>query len=122
MTQYSKPVILIVEDEHLIRMLAVEAFLDEGFFVLEAECAAEAILVSDRNAQVQVLFTDVNMPGEMNGIDLAEYLLGLTPKLHVIITSGLPVLRPVDHLPALFMPKPYHTADVCTAAWRLLAA
>ena len=122
MTQVPKPVVLIVEDEHLIRMLAVQAFLDEGFLVLEAEHAAGALLAYGKDARIHVLFTDVNMPGEMNGIDLAEHLKGLAPNLHVIVTSALPVLRPVDGLPALFVPKPYHVEDVCRAARTLLAA
>jgi CheY-like chemotaxis protein len=122
MTQVPKPVVLIVEDEHLIRMLAVAAFLDEGFVVLEAEHAAEALLIYGGHVRVQVLFTDVNMPGVMNGIDLAERLKTLAPHLHVIITSALPVLRPVDHLPATFISKPYDIEAVCQAARELLAA
>jgi CheY-like chemotaxis protein len=122
MTQVQKPVVLIVEDEHLIRMLAVAAFLDEGFIVLEAEHAADALLIQGGDVRVQVLFTDVNMPGVMNGIDLAERLKALTPDLHVIITSALPVLRPVDHLPATFISKPYDIEAVCQAAVGLLAA
>jgi DNA-binding NtrC family response regulator len=122
MTPIPKPVVLIVEDEHLIRMLAVAAFLDEGFVVLEAEHAADALLIHSGDVRVQVLFTDVNMPGVMNGIDLAERLKMLAPDLHVIITSALPVLRPVDHLPATFISKPYDIQSVCQAARDLLAA
>jgi len=122
MIQISKPVVLIVEDEPLIRMLAVEAFLDDGFIVLEAEHAARALLIYGGDVRVQVLFTDVNMPGEMNGIDLAEHLKRLAPELQVIITSALPILRSVDHLPAMFMAKPYVMRDVCGAARGLLAA
>jgi CheY-like chemotaxis protein len=121
MTLSPNPVVLIVEDEPLIRMLAVEAFLDGGFQVLEADCAAGALLVSRGDALIQVLFTDVNMPGEMNGIDLAEHLKRLMPELHLMITSGLPILRPVDRLPAMFVAKPYRAEDVCCAARELLA-
>jgi len=122
MTQSPKPLVLIVEDEAMIRMLAVDAFLDAGFQVLEADCAAEALVVSSGDARIQLLFTDVNMPGEMNGIDLAEHLKRLMPKIQLIITSALPVLRPVDHLPALFVAKPYHAEEVCSTARELLAA
>src|ERR1700753_3066443 len=87
MTQSAKPIVLIVEDETLIRMLAVDAFLEAGFDVLEAEHAAEALNIHTAAEAVHVLFTDVNMPGEMNGIDLAEHLKGLAPGLHIIITS-----------------------------------
>ncbi|WP_395443286.1 hypothetical protein [Caulobacter sp. UC70_42] len=50
------------------------------------------------HTNITVLFTDVNMPGAMNGIDLAESLKALAPDLHVLVTSALPILRPVDHL------------------------
>jgi CheY-like chemotaxis protein len=69
-----------------------------------------------------VLFTDVNMPGEMNGIDLAEHLKAAAPDLHIIITSALPILRPVDHLPATFVTKPYDPETISRAALTLLAA
>lgn len=107
MPMTTKPIVLIVEDETLIRMIAVDAFLDAGFEVLEAEPSAAALLIHRGAARVHVLFTDVNMPGAMNGIDLAEHLKAAEPDLHVIITSALPILRPVGHLPATFMTKPY---------------
>ena len=122
MTQKPKPVVLIVEDEHLIRMLASAAFVDEGFLVLEAQDAAEALEIHGGGICVQVLFTDVNMPGVMNGIDLAEHLKSQAPDLQVIITSALPVLRPVDHLPATFVSKPYDIQAICQVAKGLLAA
>jgi len=122
MTQVPKPVVLIVEDEHVIRMLAVEAFRDEGFIVLEAEHAADALLIFSGAIRAQLLFTDVNMPGDMNGIDLAEHLKLIEPALQIIITSALPILRSVDGLPATFVPKPYHVRDVFHAARGLLAA
>ena len=122
MTQFPKPVVLIVEDEPLIRMLAVDAFQEAGFLVLEADCAAEALLVSGGEPCIRLLFTDVNMPGEMNGIDLAEHLKRLIPKLHLMITSALPVSRPVGHLSALFVAKPYRIKDVCRTAQDLMAA
>jgi CheY-like chemotaxis protein len=94
MTAFAKPTVLVVEDETLIRMLAVDAFLEEGFEVLEAEHAVEALGIHDRATTIEVLFTDVNMPGELNGIDLAERLKAAALALHVIITSALPILRP----------------------------
>ncbi|HEY2356752.1 MAG TPA: response regulator [Phenylobacterium sp.] len=122
MTHLADPIILIVEDEALIRTLAVEAFSEEGFLVLEAEHAAGALLIVDDGPEIHVLFTDVNMPGEMNGIDLAERLKAAAPGLHVFITSALPVIRPVDHIPATFVSKPYDPGTVSRAAKALLAA
>lgn len=122
MTHPADPIVLIVEDEALIRTLAVEAFSEEGFLVLEAEHAAGALLIVDDAPEIHVLFTDVNMPGDMNGIDLAERLKAAAPRLHVIITSALPILRPVDHLPATFVSKPYDPEMTAKAARALLAA
>jgi CheY-like chemotaxis protein len=118
----AKPTVLIVEDEALIRMLAVEAFRDDDFTVLEAEHADAAIKIHLSGLPFQVLFTDVNMPGPINGIDLAEQLKMASPKLHVIVTSALPLLRPLDHMPATFVAKPYDLNVVCSAARLLMAA
>jgi two-component system, response regulator PdtaR len=122
MTNTTQPVVLIVEDEELIRMLAVDVFVSHGFIVLEAEDAAQAIAVYGTKTVVDLLFTDVNMPGVMNGIDLAEHLKSLRPELKIIIASALPILRAVDHLPATFVAKPYNMGSVCNTARDLLAA
>ena len=122
MTHPFQPIVLIVDDECLIRSLAAEAFLGDGFLVLEAEHAADALLVYAAGGPVHLLFTDVNMPGEMNGIDLAEHLKALSPELCVMVASGLPVLRPIDHVAATFVAKPYDIHAVCATARELLAA
>jgi DNA-binding NtrC family response regulator len=122
MTYPLAPAVLIVEDETLIRIIAVEAFLDAGFIVLEAECAAHALVVLRGAAEVHLLFTDVNMPGTMTGIDLAEQLQAAKPRLHVIITSALPILRSISHMRATFVAKPYGLEAVCETARNLMAA
>ena len=122
MISSTRPTILIVEDEPLVRMVAADAFLDLGFLVLEAVDAADALRVHGENLHTAVLFTDVNMPGVLNGIDLAEQLKALAPGLHIIIASALPVLRTVDHIPATFISKPYELEVVCSTARELLAA
>jgi DNA-binding NarL/FixJ family response regulator len=78
--------------------------------------------VHGENRQIQVLFTDVNMPGLLNGIDLAEQLKALAPNLRIIIASGLPMIRPVAHIPATFVSKAYELDAVCNTARELLAA
>jgi CheY-like chemotaxis protein len=122
MTSPTEPAVLIVEDEVLIRMLAVEAFREAGFLVFEAEHAAGALHVLLQTLQIDLLFTDVNMPGVMNGIDLAEHLKAAQPELQVIITSALPILRSIGHLPTTFVSKPYNPSAVCRTATNLLAA
>jgi CheY-like chemotaxis protein len=98
-------------------MLAVAAFLEGGFVVFEAGHAAEALQISDAKRGIQLLFTD-----DMNGIDLAEHLLVRLPSLKVIITSALPIQRPLDHLPVSFIAKPYDIESVCETARGLFAA
>ncbi len=105
----------------MIRIEAVDAFTEAGFFVLEADDAAAALSTFD-TMNVALLFTDINMPGELDGIELAERLIISTPGLPIIITSGLPILRPSGHLGAQFVSKPYNAVDVGTAAFALLAA
>ncbi len=120
MIKPSKPVALIVEDEPLILMLAEVAFVDAGFVVLKAESADEALSIYITQASVDILFTDVNLPGEMDGIDLAESLIQLDPRLPIIITSALPIVRCVDHLSANFVSKPYSPIAVGAVARELL--
>ncbi len=115
-------VVLIVEDEVLIRLNAIDAFEDGGFTVIEAEHSAAALLVALDNPRIDLLFTDVNMPGAMDGIGLAEHLLALRPLLRIIVTSALPLVRGVAHLNARFVPKPYEVLGLCGIGEELLAA
>lgn len=68
----SAPVVLIVEDEPLLRMLAVEVVEDAGFVALEARDADEAVILLESRNDISVLFTDINMPGSMDGLKLAH--------------------------------------------------
>lgn len=122
MVKDHRHIVLVVEDETLVRLDAADAFQDGGFAVLEAEHAAGAILIALDNPRIDLLFTDVNMPGVMNGISLAEHLFALRPNMKIIITSALPLLREVDHLNARFLPKPYEVTGLCGLGEELLAA
>ena len=103
-----KRVVLVVDDEALIRMNAVDMLQDAGFSVLEASDAAEALVVLDGHPEIAVLFTDINMPGTMDGLDLARRVHQLRPDVHLIVTSGK-VTPGVDALPddGAFLGKPY---------------
>ena len=106
----SAPVlVLIVEDEILIRMAAIDALTDAGFACLEAGQSAEALehLVA-RAEEVVVVCTDVHMPGEMDGVALAHHTSRSWPWISVLVMSGKAALR-ADDLPAgsRFLPKPY---------------
>jgi CheY-like chemotaxis protein len=113
--------VLLVEDEILIRNLVSDWLIESGFAVHEAETAAEALDYLDSGATVDVLFTDINLPGSMNGAELAQRARQRRPELPIVYASGR--FRACDIGPlvprALFMPKPYNADDVCTLLARL---
>ncbi|WP_240535314.1 response regulator [Bradyrhizobium sp. YR681] len=101
-------VILIVEDDFLIRMNAADIVRDMGFDVLEAADADEAVKLLETVPEITVVFTDIQMPGSMDGLRLAEVIRHRWPPVLLLITSGL--LSPADNdIPrgARFMAKPY---------------
>jgi CheY-like chemotaxis protein len=79
--------VLIVEDEFLVRMIAADSLSESGFTVLEAQDAEAVLDLLERN-QVAVLFTDVNMPGPINGLELVEIVSTRRPEVKVVVTSG----------------------------------
>jgi CheY-like chemotaxis protein len=82
------PVVLVVEDDVLIRTV-VAAYLREcGFDVVEAGSADEAIRVLQADIEVDIVFSDVNMPGSLDGFGLAQWLRRERPGLKIILTSG----------------------------------
>jgi two-component system, response regulator PdtaR len=105
----TQSVVLVVEDEPLVRMTAADELEEAGFQVLEATNADEALKVLEaRSDEVQVLFTDVNMPGSMDGIALAKQVYHRWPHMLLLISSGY--ARPhSDEIPdhGHFVPKPY---------------
>jgi CheY-like chemotaxis protein len=103
-----KPVILVVEDEFLVRMLAVEVAKDSGFEVLSAGTADEAIKILESRSDIRLVFTDVNMPGSMDGLRLAHAVRNRWPPVELIVTSGHSHIRR-DELPerGRFFAKPY---------------
>jgi DNA-binding NtrC family response regulator len=80
--------ILIVEDELLIRLALREHLEECGFDVLEAADAAEAMDLMERHERIALIFSDVRMPGDMDGIDLAQWVLKCRPGMPVMLTSG----------------------------------
>jgi CheY-like chemotaxis protein len=103
-----KPVILVVEDEILVRLTAVAIAEDAGFEVLSATTADEALSVLEARADVRLVFTDVQMPGSMDGLRLAHALRDRWPPVELIVTSGRCHIRAND-LPdrGRFIAKPY---------------
>jgi CheY-like chemotaxis protein len=82
-------IVLIAEDEEFIRVIAVEYLIDAGFQVLEAIHAAHALAVINEAAQIDLVFTDINMPGEMDGHALANWLHQHRTNVPVLLTSGV---------------------------------
>ena len=116
MNNYSddNPVVLLVEDELLVRMAAADDLQDAGFHVLEAANADVALAVLETcSDNVQVLFTDIDMPGSMNGLDLAESVQQRWPHISLLISSAYHKPHP-EQIPdeGRFVPKPYSSEDV----------
>src|SRR5213080_323072 len=82
------PLVLIVEDEYLIRTHTAEAIRDAGFEVVEASNADEAIVTLESRREIRVVFTDVRMPGSMDGLKLAHAVRDRWPPVHIVATSG----------------------------------
>jgi CheY-like chemotaxis protein len=116
-----KTVILVVEDEAIIRMGAVQMLEDAGFAVVEASNASDAMAILENRNDVRAVFTDVNMPGTLDGLRLARMVRGRWPPIHLIVTSGLLSLND-DELPTggRFIRKPYDPAHVIATLRDLL--
>ncbi|WP_210247632.1 response regulator [Salinarimonas soli] len=108
MTDDQKPaVVLLVEDEALVRMFADEVLVEDGGFrVISAANADEAIAILRVRTDVRVLFTDVNMPGSMDGLALAHAVHVGWPDVAIVVTSGLNLTGPLPP-GARFLTKPY---------------
>ena len=103
-----KDLILVVEDEPLIRMNSIDMIRDLGFEVIEAVDADQAVGLLESDPRITVVFTDIQMPGSMDGLLLAAVVRDRWPPVSLLITSGK--VRPHDaDMPAgaRFIQKPY---------------
>jgi two-component system, response regulator PdtaR len=118
-----RPVVLIVEDEFLLRMNTAEMVGDAGFDVVEAGDADEAIAILEARPDIHVVFTDIQMPGSMDGLKLARFVRGRWPPIKIVATSGF-VNVGKDDLPegGRFVPKPYRPEQIVAALRELTAA
>lgn len=82
------PVILVVEDEMLLRMRAVDMVEDAGYVPVEAVDADEALAILQSRSDIALLFTDIQMPGSMSGLELALAVHGRWPRIKIILASG----------------------------------
>ena len=111
--------VLLVEDEELLSETMVSALTDRGFCVLKAENAEEALSLIEGDQPVDVLFTDIRLPGGMDGWDLAERFRSKNPYGPVIYATGYSEgpLRRVSQ--SAFLPKPYRPSAIVAEIRRL---
>ncbi|GJE42260.1 response regulator [Methylobacterium soli] len=112
----SAPVALVVEDEDLVRMMAMDMLEEAGFAVLEAATADAALQILEGRADISLVFTDVEMPGSMNGFALARHVASRWPMIRVVVASGRCYATPGEippHVP--FLRKPYYEAQLADA-------
>jgi CheY-like chemotaxis protein len=109
-SQASSSRILIVEDEMIVRLIGSDTLSDAGYEVVEAGTADEALQILDRHGDVEVLFTDIRMPGSMDGLELARVVHDRWPAIKILITSG-DTFPPCGAIAddGRFLAKPYST-------------
>lgn len=118
-----RPIVLIVEDESLIRMDAVEMIVAAGYEVLEAANADQAIEILEARADIVIVFTDIQMPGSIDGLKLAHAVRHRWPPVKIVACSGhIKVIQ--EDLPegARFVQKPYSKSEIAMTFRELLAA
>ncbi len=118
----TRPVVLVVEDEPILRMMAVDLVEDAGFEVVEAVDADDALLILEKRLDIRIVFTDVDMPRGIDGMKLAALIRDRWPPIEIIITSGKLMPRPED-MPArgVFFSKPYKPNEVVAELRRMVA-
>jgi len=102
-----RPALLLVEDEILIRVLVAEALRAAAYEVIEAANADEAIDILRTASPVDVVITDVRMPGSMDGLDLARTVRTVRPEVRVIVASGHAPSESAAPISDVFLRKPY---------------
>jgi CheY-like chemotaxis protein len=108
-------VVLVVEDESILRCAVAQALRDAGFDVVERGTADEAVTYAGGGGRVDVVFTDIQLPGRLNGWDVAEHFRAVRPEVRIIYTSGNSVDRSRRVANSLFFDKPYDPTAVARA-------
>jgi len=121
LVEFKRPVVLVVEDEFLLRMDAVDMIAGVGFEVVEAANADQAIEILETRRDITAVFTDIQMPGLMDGLKLARAVRGRWPPIKIVATSGHVGVREAD-LPegGRFLPKPYSQLQVTSVLRALI--
>jgi CheY-like chemotaxis protein len=113
--------VLLVEDEVLISEPVSDALSDEGFAVHVADSADAALEYLEREGEVDVLFTDINLPGEIDGAELANRVRAMRPDLPIVYASGRITSSDLGGLVprSVFVEKPYNLREICNLLRRL---
>ena len=111
--------VLVVEDEPLLCELMVDELKNLGFTVLRAETGEEALSLIDGDEPVDVLFTDIRLPGRLDGWDVAEKFRVRNPSGPVIYTTGYSGTPARQVTQSTFLPKPYRPAAIIKEIRRL---
>ena len=108
-------VVLFVEDEPLVRESVIPELEDAGFEVITAENGDDASCILRKMGRIDLLLTDIRMPGRINGWDLAEMARGRHPKLQVIYTSAFAPQQGSEIEGSLFLAKPFRIGEILNA-------
>jgi CheY-like chemotaxis protein len=119
---FSSPAILVVEDDSLVRMMAIDMLSDMDIKLYQAGDADEAFFELAAHPAIALLFTDVDMPGDMDGMELARRFYRARPDIGLIVTSGKTIIGSIA-LPGLgtFLPKPYRAPQLLALVGHKLA-
>jgi len=119
----SGAVVLVVEDNNLILMSALDLVATAGYEGLAAANADEAIAILEKRPDVKLVFTDIEMPGTIDGVKLAHYIRERWPPIHLIVASGKEI-KEESQLPSgsKFFSKPYDNTSIVEEMARMLAA
>ena len=108
--------LIVVEDDLLLSLDISEALKDEGYDVIAVGSADDAIKVLESHNDIHTIFTDIDVPGSMDGLKLAAAVRDRWPPVNIIVTTGMRAPRD-DEMPAnsMFIAKPYRSAEVLEA-------
>jgi CheY-like chemotaxis protein len=115
-----KPVILLVEDDVLVRFMTADILREAGFDVLEAVDSSEALALLSTGHPLDLVITDIRMPGHMDGVELASVIKHTRPNLPIALLSSH--LEHPEHEADMFLPKPYDPAALVEVVQRLIGA
>ncbi len=114
-----KPVVLVVEDEAIIRMETVQMVKDAGYAAFDAANTNDAMKILESRRDIRAVFTEIRLPGHRNGMELGRVIAERWPLVRLVVTSGIPK---TDNFPAdwRYIPKPYDGAQLAAALHALI--